>query len=142
MLLSNNASSAGNQQETAFVKPNLIYHKWGILRDYTPDTVELSDELVTLIALLYTDGGISKHHLNSWRVFFANSSLEAIDLFKNCLVKLFKISIDRIKVRKKLERHYFAFLCPDSISSKDIVRPLWRHKEINRNVYPFVNVDR
>lgn len=47
--------SAGNQQETTFVKPNLINHKWGILRDYTPDTVKFSDELVTLIALLYTE---------------------------------------------------------------------------------------
>ena len=41
---SDNASNAGNQQETSFVSSNLINHKWGILRDYTPDTVKLSVE--------------------------------------------------------------------------------------------------
>lgn len=117
MHLSNNATGAGNQQETAFVKPNLINHKWGILRDYTPDTVELSDELVTLIAFLYTDGGISQHRLNSWRIFFTNSSREAVELFKECLIRLFKISPDRVKIRLRHERYYFAVLTSKEVGN-------------------------
>ena len=40
---SDNASNAGNQQETSFVSSNLINHKWGILRDYTPDQTLSND---------------------------------------------------------------------------------------------------
>lgn len=116
--MSDKASSAGNQQGRIHsVSPNLINHKWGTLRDYTPDTVKFSDELVTLIALLYTDGGISKHHLSSWRIFFANSSEAAIELFRNCLIKIFKISPDRIKVRTTLGRYHFAVLTSKAIGS-------------------------
>src|SRR3989344_2142690 len=117
MGISNKAFSADNQQETSFVSSNLINHKWGILRDYTPDTVKLSNELVILIALLYTDGGISKHRLSSWRIFFANSCEEAIVLFRNCLVKLFKISPSRIKVRTKFGRYHFAVLTSKEVGN-------------------------
>lgn len=110
-----NASRADNQQGTTKVSYNLINHKWGTLRDYTPDTVELSDELVTLIALLYTDGGISKHRLNSWRIFFSNLSDVALALFRKCMIEIFKISTDRIKVVKMLERYHFA-----TVTSKEI----------------------
>lgn len=110
LATSNKASSAGNQQGTHLVSSNLINHKWGTLRDYTPDTIDLSDEMIILIAILYTDGGISKHRLNSWRIFFANSSYEAIKLFKNCLIKIFKVSPERVKIRTSLERYHFAVL--------------------------------
>lgn len=116
MFVSKNASSAGNQQETS-ISHNLINHKWGILRDYTPDTIGLSDELVILIALLYTDGGISKHRLNSWRIFFTNLSEEAVELFKNCLVKIFRISPERIRVRMVSGRYYFAVLTSKEIGN-------------------------
>ena len=86
MLISEKASSADNQQET--------HHGMGILRDYTSDIV--NEKLVALIAFLFTDGGISKHGVNSWRIFFANSSLPAVEMFKGLLVDIFKISPTRI----------------------------------------------
>lgn len=115
--MSKKASNAGNQQGTRSFGYNLINHKWGTLRDYTPDTIEFSDNLVTLIALLYTDGGISKHRLNSWRIFFSNLSPDAIDLFKKCMVEIFKISPDRIKVVKMLGRYYFAVVTSKNIGN-------------------------
>lgn len=117
MTLSNNVSSAGNQQETLLVKSNLINHKWGILRDYTPNAIYYSDELVILIALLFTDGGVSKHGPTSWRIFFANTSLEAITIFKELMRNLFKLSPGRIKVYTTLERYHFA-----TVTSKEIGR--------------------
>ena len=108
--MSKKASNAGNQQGTPRVSPNLINHKWGTFRDYTPDTIEFSDDMATLIALLYTDGGISRHHLTSWRIFFANSSYEAIELFRRCLVKIFRIPPERVKVSVVLKKYYFAVL--------------------------------
>lgn len=139
--LSNKASSAGNQQETAFVSSNLINHKWGILRDYTPDTVKLSDELVILIALLYTDGGISKHHLGSWRIFFANSCEEAIMLFQNCLVKLFKISPSRIKIKTTLGRYHFAVLTSKEIGNY-LIKAFghFRTLKFKNGQYPLVSI--
>lgn len=108
--MSKKASNAGNQQGTPRVSPNLINHKWGTFRDYTPDTIEFSDDMATLIALLYTDGGISRHHLASWRIFFANSSYEAIELFRQCLVKIFRIPPERVRVSVVLKKYYFAVL--------------------------------
>lgn len=115
--MSKKASNAGNQQGTLWVSPNLINHKWGTLRDYTPDTIEFSDEVVTLIALLYTDGGISRHRLTSWRIFFSNSSSETIDLFRKCLVKIFRIPPERVKVSVLLKKYHFAVLTSKAIGN-------------------------
>jgi hypothetical protein len=140
LSLSEKASSAGNQQETSF-SYNLINHKWGILRDYTPDTIELSDELVSLIALLYTDGGISKHRLSSWRIFFGNSSKKGIELFKKCLVNVFKISPDRVKARKRQERHYFAVLTSKEIGNF-LIKSFghFRTLKFSNGEYPMVSI--
>ena len=139
--MSKKAISADNQQETPFVSSNLINHKWGILRDYTPDTVKLSDELVTLIALLYTDGGISKHRLNSWRIFFANSCKEAITLFTNCLVEVFKVLPKRVKIRTRLRRHYIAVLTSKTIGNY-LIREFGHFKTLKSKSgkYPIVSI--
>lgn len=139
--MSKKASNAGNQQGTSRVSPNLINHKWGTLRDYTPDTIELSDEMVTLIAFLYTDGGISRHHLTSWRIFFSNSSSKTIDLFRKCLVKIFKIPPDRVKVSTMFKKYYFAVL-----NSKEIGNFLiksfgnFRTLKFKDGAYPIVSI--
>lgn len=141
MLQSNNAISAGNQQGTLSVSPNLINHKWGTLRDYTPNTIEFSDELVTLIALLYTDGGISKHRMNSWRIFFANTSIRAIEIFRDCLVKIFGIAANRVKVRKTFSRYYFATLTSKEIGSYLVNRfGGFRTLKYQNGTYPSVNI--
>lgn len=110
MLLSDNATSAGNQQGTHKVGYNLINHKWGTPRDYTPKTMKLSPDLVRLIAMLYTDGCVSKHRLNSWRITFSNSSQTAIDIFINSLVNVFGVYRERIKVTKMMGKYHFATL--------------------------------
>ena len=107
MLISEKASSADNQQET--------YHRMGILRDYTSDIV--NEKLVALIAFLFTDGGISKHGVNSWRIFFANSSIPAIEMFKKLLVDIFKISPTRIQVKPRQGHHYFVKLTSKEIGN-------------------------
>lgn len=107
MLISEKASSAGNQQET--------HHRMGILRDYTSDTIKFSSELATLVALLYTDGGVSGHGVNSWRVYFTNSSQIAIKLFVDSVVAVFGIAPERIQVKKRYKTHYLA-----RVTSKEI----------------------
>ena len=107
MLISEKVSSADNQQET--------HHGMGILRDYTSDTIEFSLELATLIALLYTDGGVSKHGVRSWRIYFTNSSQVAIKLFVDSMVAVFGIAPERIQVKKRYIIHYLA-----RVTSKEI----------------------
>lgn len=118
MIISENATSAGNQQGRTYkVSHNLINHKWGTLRDYTPNTMKLSPDLVKLIAMLYTDGCVSKHRSNSWRVTFSNSSQVAVDIFINSLVNIFGVSRDRIKVTKMMGKYHFA-----TLTSKEVGR--------------------
>lgn len=107
MRISEKASSADNQQET--------HHKMRILRDYTSDTIEFSSELATLIALLYTDGGISRHGVRSWRIYFTNSSQVAVKLFIDSMVAVFGIAPERIQVKKRYGIHYLA-----RVTSKEI----------------------
>ena len=105
--MSDNVSSADNQQET--------HHKMGLLRDYTPNTAQLSPDLVRLIAILYTDGCVSRHRLNSWRITFSNSSRIAVDLFINSLVNVFDVPRERIKISMMMKKYYFA-----TLTSKEI----------------------
>src|SRR3989338_3510707 len=111
MLQSENASSADNQQETC--------QQAGILRDYTSNTIDFSSELIELIAMLYTDGGLSRHGVDSWRIYFANSSLTAIRLFVDRMSTIFKIASERIQVKKRYRIHYLA-----RVTSKEIGRYL------------------
>jgi hypothetical protein len=71
--MSKNASGADNPQETLSVSYNLINHRWGILRDYTPDTSKrITKELASLLAILFTDGTLSPKTKNSWRILLVN----------------------------------------------------------------------
>ena len=107
MFISDKATSAVNQQE--------IHRKTEILRDYTSDIV--NKNLVALIAFLFTDGGISRHGVMSWRIFFANSSLPAVLMFKGLLVDIFKISSARIQVKPRQGHHYFVKLTSKEIGN-------------------------
>ena len=112
MHISDNATSAENQQETR--------QRAGLLRDYTSNIV--NNNLVALLAFLFTDGGISRHGVNSWRIFFANSSLPAIEMFKGLLADIFKIPLARIKVRPRQGHHYFVTLTSKEIGNYLIER--------------------
>lgn len=107
--MSENASSADNQQETC--------SQAGILRDYTSNTIDFSPELVELIAMLYTDGGVSRHGVESWRIYFTNSSLAAIRLFVDRVSTIFRIVPDRIQVKKRYGIHYLARVTSKEIGS-------------------------
>lgn len=105
--MSKNVSRAENQQET--------HLKMGILRDYTSDTIRFSPELATLLAFLFTDGGVSKHGVDSWRIYFTNSSRVAIDLFVRLLISIFGIAPGRIQVKNRYGFHFIA-----RVTSKEI----------------------
>ena len=107
MRISEKVSRADNQQETR--------HGMGILRDYTSNTIKFSLKLATVIALLYTDGGVSKHGVRSWRIYFTNSSKVAIQLFVDSMVAVFGIAPERIQVKKRYGTHYLA-----RVTSKEI----------------------
>ena len=97
--MSKNVSSADNQQETSSGY-NLINHKWGILRDYTPDILsKMSKKFASLLAILFTDASVSPKYNNSWRISFGNTSRILIDLFKNCMCEIFKLDEKRIRIR-------------------------------------------
>lgn len=106
--LTKNVSSADNQQETPFNR--------GILRDYTLNTFRVtSKSLVILLSLLYTDGCVSPHGVSSWRLYFSNKSLVAINLFIDCLVKVFHVPSSRINVKMRDQQIYAA-----TLTSKEI----------------------
>lgn len=107
VVLGNNATSAENQQETR--------HRAGLLRDYTSNIA--NENLVALIAFLFTDGGIARHGVNSWRIFFANSSLPAVEMFRKLLADSFVIPLARIKVRPRQGHHYFVTLTSKEVGT-------------------------
>jgi len=109
--MSDNAPSAGNQQETTLVKPNLINHKWGILRDYTPDISRSIDKkMASLLAILFTDATVSPKYKNSWRILFGNTSQVLIDLFTECMRELFQLNEERVKIRMKKDGFWIAIV--------------------------------
>lgn len=131
MSISNKATSAENQQETC--------QTTGILRDYTSDIV--NKNLVALIAFLFTDGGISKHGVNSWRIFLANSSLPAIEMFKGLLVDIFKIPPVRIQVKPRQGHHYFVKLTSKEIGNFLIERfGTFRTLKFKNGVFPKTSI--
>jgi len=106
--MSNKVSSADNQQETSFGY-NLINHKWGILRDYTPDiSSRISRKFASLLAILFTDACVSPKDNNSWRISFGNTSHVLIDLFKDCMHEVFKLDEKRVRIRAKNDNFWTA----------------------------------
>ncbi len=63
---------------------------------------EMDTNEVTLLAILYTDGCLSRKSKNSWRLFLGNTSWQIIELFKQSLINLFNLPETRIRISKKL----------------------------------------
>lgn len=100
--MSDKASNADNQQETPLIGYNLINHKWGILRDYTPDiSSRINRQFASLLAILFTDASVSPKDKNSWRIFLGNESGIIIDLFRKCMIEVFRLDRKRIRIRKE-----------------------------------------
>lgn len=60
-------------------------------------TLRMSKELAILLGLLFTDGCISPKG-NSWRIYFSNKSQTLIDLFRDCIIKVFNLNEDRVLI--------------------------------------------
>lgn len=105
--MSKNAFSADNQQETPLIGYNLINHKWGILRDYTPDiSSRINKKFASLLAILFTDGSVSPKGKNSWRIYFVNKSEILIKLFTDCIVDVFRLDKERVKIGKRRDGYF------------------------------------
>ncbi|MEK6852481.1 MAG: hypothetical protein AABX59_01250, partial [Nanoarchaeota archaeon] len=107
----------GNQQGTPRVAGyNLINHKWGTLRDYTPNiSSKITKELASLLAILFTDACVSPKGKSSWRISFVVSSDILINLFKECIMNIFFLSKKRVRIGRTKDGFFRAI-----VDSKEI----------------------
>ena len=91
-----NASSVDDQQATLHLQesPQRLYAKYPKREDITSDEA-------TLLGILYTDGCLSKKTKNCWRFYLSNTSFEIIQAFRACMMKLFGLSIERVRISEK-----------------------------------------
>lgn len=91
-----NVLSADNQQGRFALggNPQRLYVK-------CPDIEELDPNEVIILAILYTDGCLSRKRKSSWRLFLGNTSWQVIQLFKNSLINLFDVPEKRIRILEK-----------------------------------------
>ena len=94
-LNTNNVLSAVNQQGRSRKRnPQRLYVEY-------PSKNVISNIEATLLGILYTDGCLSRKSKNAWRFYLSNTSYEIIQIFKNCMVDLFKLDIKRIRISKR-----------------------------------------
>lgn len=62
-------------------------------------TLRMNKELAILLGLLFTDGCISPRG-KSWRIYFSNKSQALIDLFRDCIIKVFNLDEGRVLIGK------------------------------------------
>ena len=83
----NNATGAGNQQ--------------GSLRDPSETTrriPQINKELAQLLGFLFTDGCVSPKGVKSWRIYFSSKSESLVNLFRDCMVKVFNLDQARVRL--------------------------------------------
>ncbi|MGB9613343.1 MAG: hypothetical protein ACPL4K_04100, partial [Candidatus Margulisiibacteriota bacterium] len=90
-----NASSADNQQETL---PLLNSGRGS--SETIRQILQMNKEPVSLLGILFTDGCVSPKGVNSWRIYFANKSETLIELFQECIVKVFNLDVNRVRIGK------------------------------------------
>lgn len=104
----------------------------------------ITDIEATLLGILYTDGCLSRKGKNAWRFYLSNTSYKIIQIFKNCMVSLFKLNTKRIRISKKIvngKPFYKAVV--DSASSGEFLnskygtfRTLAFKSEEGKEIYP------
>lgn len=57
----------------------------------------MNRELAILLGLLYTDGCVSRKG-QSWRIYFAVKSQALVNLFRNCMVDVFALERNRVRI--------------------------------------------
>lgn len=69
---------------------------------YPTSKNRITDIEATLLGILYTDGCLSKKSKNCWRFYLSNTSYKIIQIFKNCMIKLFKLDSKRVRISEKI----------------------------------------
>lgn len=90
--MSENAIGADNQQ-------GRLQLKIGEPSETIRRTLRMNKELAILLGLLMTDGCVSPKG-NSWRIYFSNKSQTLIDLFRDCIIKVFNLNEERVLLGK------------------------------------------
>ena len=87
-----NVSSADNQQATP-------WKKWE-----SPQRLhaEYPNGKATLLGILYTDGCLSRKSKYTWRFYLGNTSLEIIMVFRACMMNIFGLDDQRIRIAQKM----------------------------------------
>ncbi len=95
--ITKNALSAVNQQGRSRKRnPQRLNAK------YPTGKNVITDIEATLLGILYTDGCLSKKSKNAWRFYLSNTSFKIIQIFKNCMIRLFELDTKRVRISKKI----------------------------------------
>lgn len=93
--MSKNAKGADNQQGSPL---------FGIAEHDPSETTRqiphITKELACLLGLLFTDGCVSRKGKSSWRIYFSNKPQALVDLFQDCIQKIFNLEADRVRLGK------------------------------------------
>ena len=105
--MSEKAVGADNQQATSQLFEGAS--------ETTREISQTNRELAILLSMLFTDGCVSPKNKNGWRLLFCNKSKILVDLFQNCMVKVFRLPRTRFGI-SKLQGKYWQTV----VNSKDI----------------------
>lgn len=97
-VLTDNASSADNHAGNPLTlsgDPQRLY------AEYPKTKSVLTPEEATLLGILFTDGCLSRKSKNCWRFYLSNTSIEIIQTFKVCMICVFGLKPQRIRIAKK-----------------------------------------
>lgn len=64
----------------------------------TRQMTHMNQKLAMLLGFLYTDGCVSPKG-KSWRIYFAVKSQELVDLFRDCIISIFAVDPEQVRVR-------------------------------------------
>ena len=59
---------------------------------------QITKNIASLLAILFTDGCVSPKKKNSWRIYFSSSSEVLIQLFRDCIINIFGLKEERIRI--------------------------------------------
>lgn len=59
---------------------------------------QIDETLASLVAILFTDGCVSRKGVNSWRIYFSNKSKVLIKLFKDSIIAVFGLDASRVRI--------------------------------------------
>ena len=137
--LTENVLSADNQQGTPIKSgtPQRLNAKY-------PSEKEITNKEAILLGILYTDGCLSKKSKNCWRFYVSNTSYEIIQTFKDCMINLFKLEPNRVRISQKLVngRPFYKAVVDSGLygslltSRYGTFRTLAFKKEDGRKIYP------